>query len=413
MFVQRLRADARRRTASAGHLALGLAAGVAALSLTALVLAGLVALPVAGLGLPVLAEGLALVRVLAGLQRERAARVLGAAHGDPLPTVRPPYGGGLVRRLGARLRDPRTRRELRWLLAFGPLAIATALPPAGLLLAAAAVISKPKDLPGKVAEAFVAALLLLTAWLLLPWLSRLQAKATWHLLMPSDRAELAARVAQLTASRTTAVDVQAAELRRIERDLHDGAQARLVALTMSLGLAEHSIAGDPEHARRLVVEARESATTALAELRDLVRGVHPPVLADRGLPGALEAAAMLCPVPVRTHLGVAGRPSPPVESAMYFAAVETLANIAKHSCAGRAWMRLTYEEGVLRLVVGDDGAGGARPRHGSGLAGIRERLSVFDGALAVRSPAGGPTEIIMEVPCALSSPKTTLCSETG
>ncbi|MFD9948090.1 sensor domain-containing protein [Nonomuraea sp. NPDC059023] len=406
MTARRFGAHVRRRMASAGGLVLGLLTGAAALSLVVLVVAGLILVPVAGLGLPVLIEALVLVRALAGLHGRWAARVLGTPSSGS-------YGERPQRRLGARLRDPRTRREIRWLLACGPVAAGTTLVPGALVAGAVAVMSKPKDLAGTVAQAFAAALLVLIAWLLLPWLCRLQARITWNLLVPADRAELAARVAELTASRSMAVDTQAAELRRIERDLHDGAQARLVALSMSLGLAEQSIAGDPEQARRLVMEARESATTALAELRDLVRGVHPPVLADRGLPGALEAAALLCPVPVRVEGGVQGRPPAPVESAAYFAAVEALTNVAKHSSADRAWLGLAYDGGVLRLVVGDDGVGGASLDHGRGLAGVRSRLSVFDGTLTVRSPRGGPTEIIMEVPCALSSPKITLSSETG
>ncbi len=210
---------------------------------------------------------------------------------------------------------------------------------------------------------------------------------------------LARRVRELTASRAAAVDARAAELRRIERDLHDGAQARLIAVRMSLGLARS--ADDPEQARELIEEAWESAGQALTDLRDLVRGIHPPVLADRGLAGAIEAATLICPVPVATDLVLTGRPEPPVESALYFAAAEALSNVAKHSQATRAWVRLRRTGDGLRLVVGDDGHGGADPAAGTGLRGIAERLSAFDGTLTVQSPPGGPTVLTMELPCAL------------
>ncbi|GAA2394149.1 hypothetical protein GCM10010404_59350 [Nonomuraea africana] len=203
-------------------------------------------------------------------------------------------------------------------------------------------------------------------------------------------------------------DAQAAELRRIERDLHDGAQARLISIRMTLGLARS--ARDP---RELIEEAWESAGQALTDLRDLVRGIHPPVLADRGLVGAIQAAALLCPVPVRLDLELDGRPEAPVESALYFAVTEALSNVAKHSGARSAWVRLAHSGGVLRLTVGDDGRGGADPRAGTGLRGISRRLSAFEGTLTVHSPPGGPSELTMELPCALSSPKISPSSGTG
>jgi signal transduction histidine kinase len=236
-----------------------------------------------------------------------------------------------------------------------------------------------------------------------------QAWLAESLLRPGS--SMARRIAELTRSRAAAVDAQAAELRRIERDLHDGAQARLIAIRMSLGLARG--ASDPARVRGLVEEAWESAGQALIDLRDLVRGIHPPVLADRGLGGAIQATALLCPVPVDVEIDLRGRPEPPVESALYFAAAEALTNVSKHSDASKAWVRLHHANGVLRLTVGDDGRGGIAPMAngglasvaGGGLAGIRGRLSTFDGTLAVHSPVGGPTELTMELPCALSSPK--------
>jgi signal transduction histidine kinase len=223
-------------------------------------------------------------------------------------------------------------------------------------------------------------------------------------------------VEQLTESRAATVDAQAAELRRIERDLHDGAQARLAAVGMTLGLAAQSLRSDPDRAAALLEEARADAGRALAELRDLVRGIHPPVLADRGLAGGLEAAALLCPVPVEVTIDLPARPQAPVESAGYFAAAEALANVGRHAEATRAWLRAGYADGRITLVVGDDGRGGADPRRGTGLRGIQRRLAAFDGTVSVRSPTGGPTEITMELPCDLcapSSPRTTSSSATG
>jgi signal transduction histidine kinase len=212
-------------------------------------------------------------------------------------------------------------------------------------------------------------------------------------------------VQQLASSRAETVDTQASELRRIERDLHDGAQARLVSLGMSLGLAEHLLADDPQAARRLLVEARESTSSALIELRDLVRGIHPPVLADRGLDGALQALALVNPVPTSVMIHLPGRLPAPVESAAYFAVAEALTNAIKHAEATRILITLDFlEEGTGRLsiVVSDDGRGGASIDAGTGLRGVERRLAAFDGTLVVDSPVGGPTEVRMLLPCELS-----------
>jgi len=232
-----------------------------------------------------------------------------------------------------------------------------------------------------------------------------QARLTRRLLDPRSRPDV--RVRELAESRAAVLDAHESELRRIERDLHDGAQAKLIAIRMHLALARGC--GDPGETLRMIDEAREAAADALTDLRDLVRGIHPPVLADRGLTGAVEASALLCPIPVELDVDLPGRPPPPVESAVYFAAAEALTNVTKHSAASRAWVRLGHADGVLRLTVGDDGHGGARPERGTGLRGVQNRLSAFDGTLTVSSPPGGPTELIMEVPCALSSPKISPC----
>ena len=219
-------------------------------------------------------------------------------------------------------------------------------------------------------------------------------------------AALASRVTRLAETRGAAVDTAAAELRRLERNLHDGAQARLVALGINLRAAEQLFKTDPDTAIALVAESRENSALALAELRALVRGFHPPVLADRGLAAAVEALALGSPIPAQTEIQLPGRPPAPVESAAYFAVAEALTNAAKHSGATGVHIRMAYCAGMLRIEVTDDGHGGADPANGTGLLGVERRVATFDGILAVSSPAGGPTIVVIEVPCALSSPKT-------
>ena len=224
-----------------------------------------------------------------------------------------------------------------------------------------------------------------------------------------ERVSLASRVEVLTQSRAEAVDAAAAELRRLERDLHDGAQARLVAIGLSLRALEKMIPLNPAAATALAVECRESSALALADLRDLVRGIYPPVLAERGLGDAVRALALDSPVNVATEIDLPGRPPAPVEAAVYFAVAEALSNVAKHADARRALIRVYHRDGMLRAEVTDDGGGGADPAHGTGLSGIERRLGAFDGILAVSSPVGGPTIVVIEVPCELSWQKTSTC----
>jgi signal transduction histidine kinase len=218
-------------------------------------------------------------------------------------------------------------------------------------------------------------------------------------LWPSlRRGQLAERIESLEASRRGAVDQQDAELRRIERDLHDGAQARLVALGMSLGMAEQKLSTDPEAARELLDEARRGAQEALAELRDLARGIHPPVLADRGLEPAIAALAQRTPMHVRLTVDVDRRPAPPVESAAYFVVAEALANTGKHARAEHVDIVVRRRQATMVVEVVDDGVGGA-DRSGSGLAGLAKRVEALDGTLEVTSPAGGPTTVRAVMPC--------------
>jgi signal transduction histidine kinase len=249
--------------------------------------------------------------------------------------------------------------------------------------------------------AFIAAAL----WLA-PLCLRCYGQAAHSMLAPTKQAALERQVAHLAESRAEAVDTGAAEIRRIERDLHDGAQARLVAMGMTLSAADEVLDQNPDAARALLLEARDASVKALNELRDLVRGIHPPVLADRGIAEAVRALAMDSPLRVQVTNELPGRPPAPVESAAYFAVSELLANVSKHAGAHQAWIDMRYERGMLRIDVGDDGQGGADPGLGTGLRGIERRLSAFDGILALSSPPGGPTVATMELPCELSSPKT-------
>ena len=217
---------------------------------------------------------------------------------------------------------------------------------------------------------------------------------------------LTQRVQRLTQTRSDAADTAAAELRRIERNLHDGAQARLVALGMSLRAAEQLMLTSPEAARALVTEARETSSRALTDLRDLVRGIYPPVLADRGLGDAVHALALDTPMPTDVDVDLPGEVEMPVAAAVYFAIAEALTNAVRHSGARKVQIRVAHAGGHLRAEIVDDGAGGADPAAGTGLAGVERRLATFDGILAVNSPLGGPTIVAIEVPCALSSPKT-------
>jgi len=217
--------------------------------------------------------------------------------------------------------------------------------------------------------------------------------------LTARRDRLARRVETLETTRLGAVEEQDAELRRIERDLHDGAQARLVALGLSLGMAEQKFRSDPEEAEKLVAEARAGVAEALSELRDLARGIHPPVLSDRGLGAALDTLADRSPLSTTVRVELDRRPPARIETAAYFVAAEALANAAKHSGAKQVEISIGERDGALAVEITDDGAGGADPA-GNGLLGLRRRVEALDGTLTVESPAGGPTTIRAELPCA-------------
>lgn len=339
------------------------------------------ALVVVWLGVVLLAAMLPAMRVLVGWHRAMSCRILGA------PTTAPylPLPGGPIANLQVRAADPMTWRDLFWMLWAMTFGFTASLLAVVLLLG---VVTWP------------------IWWYGVGPLMRARACVDRALLTVGRTEHLEKRVQALTESRAVVVDHSAAELRRIERDLHDGPQARIAAMSLSLGLADDLFETDPDAARKLLNDARATSSTALGELRDVVRGIHPPVLADRGLTGAVSALALDMAIPVELDLDVPRVPAP-VESAVYFTVAECLANAGKHAAAGRSWIRLTHAEGVLRGEVGDDGRGGANPTTGTGLQGIAARLAAFDGTMSVSSPVGGPTVVSWEVPCASSSPKTT------
>jgi signal transduction histidine kinase len=421
----------RPRSVFGWSLALTLLAIVGVLLVVAVTVAA--ALVPVWVGVPLTLGALARVRRYADLHRSWAGRQLGEA--IPSPYLPVPASAGRVGRLLAAVRDPATWRDLAWLLVNGTAGAAlvslafalwasiawhAVLP---LLWALVPQLRGRLDYAGPFVDgrdpldyAIVWGLGALAAWLAWRWsppLLHANARVVRWLLAPSERARLQRRVEHLAESRADTVDAQALELRRIERDLHDGAQAKLVALGMSLGMAEELFDRDPAAVRDLLAEARLSTSQALGELRDLVRGIHPPVLADRGLAGAVRAFVLALSLPVDVDATLPGRPQPPVEAAAYFAVVEALTNTVKHAGAGHAWVRLRHERGRLRIEVGDDGRGGATLPPGGGLRGLERRLGAFDGTLALSSPAGGPTIVTMEIPCDLSSPKTSPSSGTG
>jgi signal transduction histidine kinase len=368
------------------------------------------------------------VRAHANLRRRLAGEWFGVEIKEPYKP-RPRFQGGvigLLERYRWIMTDSATWRDLLWLLCdatagFGLGIIAFSLPfygPYGWLLAAGVwrpivhgggtewftFVPIRDQSTATLAGLLGCVYLALGVWLtpkIMGWHSQMTATT----LRPTRERELELRVARLTETRSDALDTQAAELRRIERDLHDGAQARLVAMGMSLGTIEHLLERDPEKAKILLAEARESSTKALTELRDLVRGIHPPVLAERGLGDAVRALAMASPLKTEVSVEIPGRLEAAVESAAYFAVSEIFTNAAKHSGAQRVWLDLRHEDGMLRVVITDDGRGGADPSGGSGLRGIERRLGTFDGILAVNSPAGGPTIVTMELPCVLTPPQ--------
>ncbi|ATL82746.1 sensor histidine kinase [Streptomyces malaysiensis subsp. malaysiensis] len=308
---------------------------------------------------------------------------------------------------------PRARRQLWYHLLAGPAVAFGGVLAWGFALVgvvAATVFlwrqqaGRLKFLPDATSAAYLTvggcALLALAYWLI-GALVRLDTRAATAFLGPGPAAELERRVEDLTESRAGAVDAADAERRRIERDLHDGAQQRLVSMAVNLGLAKATMDDLPEAARKVIDEAHREAKEAIEELSNLVRGLHPAVLDELGLDAALSGIAARAPLPVRLRVDVPERAAPTVEAVAYFVVSEALANVAKHARATRAGVEVVRAGDRLRVVVDDDGAGGADPARGSGLAGLAQRVGSVDGTFDISSPLGGPTVITVELPCAL------------
>ena len=405
------------------YLFLLISHNTAALTLTPLVIAsGLLTL--LWIGLPFIILTALTLRTIANAQRTTLTHLL---HKPLPPPYRPLPPTGIIPRVRIILTDPATWRDLLWLTT-SPLLITLALIPTLLLAHAtyqtlyALLLWHTHPLydtftattqTQALTALIPATLLTITATLLTPHTTHAYTHLSQLILAPSEKARLTARVAHLATSRADTIDTQAAEIRRIERDLHDGAQARLVALGMHLAMTEQIIETDPTTARTMLTEARETTRHALTELRDLVRGIHPPVLVERGLDGAVQALALTHPLPITVTTHLPGRPADPVESATYFAIAELLTNTAKHSHATHAWIHINHGRQRLITTITDNGHGGAHPTPESGLNGIARRLDAFDGTMNITSPPGGPTIITLEIPCALSSPKTSPSSATA
>ncbi|WIX88040.1 sensor histidine kinase [Amycolatopsis sp. DG1A-15b] len=309
---------------------------------------------------------------------DRERSWLGTMLRVPLPPVqRRPYEEGqpLLRRWMVRLSDPTTWRDLAYFMVAFPLACAE------FTIALASIVLLP-----------------MAIWVT-PWLGWLHGELALALLGPDRTKRLEQKAERLQASRARGVDAAEAERRRIERDLHDGAQQRLVAVAMSLGRAKSKFDQDPQLVRDLIDEAHSDAKLAVSELRDLARGIYPAVLGDRGLDAALSAQAAKSPIPVDVSVDVEPRPPAAVETTAYFIVGETLTNIAKHSGASEAEVKVWRTDDHVVVEITDNGHGGAEVRPGGGLAGLADRAATIDGVITVVSPVGGPTVIRADLPC--------------
>jgi signal transduction histidine kinase len=401
-------ARARTTLDALEHLVSGL--GTAILALVVLVWSVAVGLAcLVGIGLLAAPTALRAVRAIADRERARLSRwgpeIIAP---EPVPS-----------RLRAAVGDGAVRRELCWTFAHATLGLTIGL--IGLALPLNVVrdgtfplwwrLVPPDAATSSLgfwtvhdeAGAFAVGLMGL-GWIAVlmglgPGLARLQAWPGRRLLAPPADADLSLRIAHLTATRAAALDAHATELRRIERSLHDGTQNRLVGVTVLLGAARRALARDPSNAEAILERAQSAAEQALAELRTVARGILPPVLADRGLAGALAGLAATCGVACRVDVDVAGRCAASVEATAYFVVAEALTNISRHSRARHASITVHRRRDRLYLRVDDDGRGGADDSRGSGITGIRQRVEAHDGSLTLSSPPGGPTTLQVELPC--------------
>ncbi len=405
----------RHALADTAYILTGFALATAWFVLLVTLIAAGTGMVVTLVGLPVLAATMYLWTKIAETERWRARRFLGLELASP---YRPIQAGGFLARVfeprvvWERLKDPAVWRDLVYLLVvFFPLAIATFCIAISAWAVGVGLVAQPfiyrfgagLEIGGRQFDTFPVALACfvvgIAVLLVMPWvLGVLAAAHGWTVRSLLGRRS-AERVEQLTRQRTEAVDAAVFERRRIERDLHDGAQQRLTALAMDLGRARAKLDSDPEGARELIEQAHEDSKQALAELRNLARGIHPAILTDRGLDAALSALAAKSPVPVEISVEIDRRPSAAIESSAYFVVAEALTNGAKHAAASRFRVRVWEHRETLIVEVYDDGVGGARVEQGGGLEGLMTRVATVDGTLSVSSPDGGPTVVRAELPC--------------
>lgn len=397
-----------RSLRACGYLLLALVSGMLTLVMLPFTLVVALTIPVGAVGLLLLPRWLRLLVRWADWHHGRAARLLGV---DALPLPRPSEQGVL-----AQLNEPATLRVLLWMPVFTLVSIVfgcLALMGPGMVLNTVQALLWwvfPADLrpvqlgfpvDGWGVALVVAAVQLVLGWAITRWamvpLARVHARMCARMLTPSERETLATRVDELQRTRAGVVDAHGAELRRIERDLHDGTQARLVAIAMQLGVAKEA-ASDPRVAT-LLEQAHAGTEEAMTELRDVIRGIYPPILADRGLPGALTSLAGRTALPVRLDITDPGALPVAVETAAYYAVTESVTNAVRHSGADSVSVRLLREGDLLKVSVTDNGHGGVDEEAGSGVQGLRRRVAALDGRVSVKSPGGGPTVIGVELPC--------------
>ncbi|PKV95033.1 signal transduction histidine kinase [Amycolatopsis echigonensis] len=356
-----------------GFLVLSLPIRLAAFVLILVTMLVGVATTMLWIGIPVLLVATSLMYSYCTFERRWAHRMLGVTIAEPVR--RRPVGPGMLAVWQARLLDTATWREFAFVLIAFPLGIvefvagvvSTAVPPFGIFVA--------------------------------PRIGTMHGELATSFLGPNRTAQLEARTQQLRNSRARGVDAVEAERRRIERDLHDGAQQRLVSVAMSLGRAQLKLdLDDPTAVRELIGAAHADAKLAVSELRDLARGIYPPVLQDRGLDAALSSLTARMPIPIEVEVTVEPRPPAPVETTTYFIVSETLTNVTKHSGADRASVRVTRDDDTVVVEITDNGHGGASMRPGGGLAGLADRAATIDGVLTVVSPVGGPTVVRADLP---------------
>jgi signal transduction histidine kinase len=433
--VRALRAPFEARTwKETIHLLLNMPIGVATFTIVVTGISLGFGLLITLIGIPILIGLLYVSRAMGAFERVRAALLLDAEM--PRPYRADPAGTTWWRVQLARAKDPATWTELGYHLLLMPIGVITftivvTFWTLGVGLLASPLLALGLDRPVHFFDSWInvtidnsplgvvvqdtdrhhlildtpfefvlIALAGVLVILVTPWVIRGVATANRAIVRGMLGRDVTERVRELTASRTAAVDLAAGDRRQIERDLHDGVQQRLVTLAMDLGRAKDKLDTDPERAKELVGEAHEEAKRAITEVRDIARGIHPAVLTDRGLDAALSALAVRSSVPVDVSVDVAERPPASIEAAAYFVVSEALTNIAKHANATHASVTVRRAGDRLTINVQDDGMGGAQIVEGSGLAGLRDRVGALDGELHLLSPAGGPTVLMVEIPCA-------------